>query len=177
MLVQLGDLLRETVEAAPDAEVPLTEELDFLDRYLAIERIRFGGRLGVSFEVSEDAEHALVPSLILQPLVENAVHHAFARHSSARALVVRAAMDGECLCLEVEDDGPGLPPGWTFDDRARTGLRNVQARVDLANRVSRPMEFACLPLRRVSGCGYSRSAAGLRSRPLDGTGVPGAHRR
>lgn len=53
-------------------------------------------------------------------------------------------MDGPCLCLEVEDDGPGLPPGWTFDDRARTGLRNVQARVDLANRESRPMEFASL---------------------------------
>jgi two-component system, LytTR family, sensor kinase len=144
MLIQLGDLLRETVEGAPDAEVPLTEELDFLDRYLAIERMRFGGRLAVSFEVTEDAEDALVPSLILQPLVENAVHHAFARHSSARTLVVRAAMDGPWLCLEVEDDGPGLPPGWTFDDRARTGLRNVQARVDLANRESRPMEFASL---------------------------------
>jgi two-component system, LytTR family, sensor kinase len=144
MLIQLGDLLRETVEAAPDAEVPLTEELDFLDRYLAIERMRFGGRLAVSFEVTEEAEHALVPSLILQPLVENAVHHAFARHSSARTLVVRAAMDGPCLRLEVEDDGPGLPSGWTFGDRARTGLRNVQARVDLANRGSRPMEFASL---------------------------------
>ncbi|HTD60838.1 MAG TPA: histidine kinase [Gemmatimonadaceae bacterium] len=144
MLTQLGDLLRETLDAAPDAEVPLTAELDFIDRYLAIERMRFDGRLVVSFEVTEDAERARVPSLILQPLVENAVHHAFARHSSARRLVVRAAMEGPWLRLDVEDDGPGLPPGWTFDDRARTGLRNVQARVDLANRASRAMEFAGL---------------------------------
>jgi two-component system LytT family sensor kinase len=144
MLIQLGDLLRETVDAAPDAEVPLTEELDFIDRYLAIERMRFDGRVTVTFEVAEDAERARVPSLILQPLVENAVHHAFARFSSARSLVVRAAMEGSWLRLEVEDDGPGLPAGWTYEARAGTGLRNVQARMDLANRAPRPIEFVSL---------------------------------
>jgi two-component system LytT family sensor kinase len=144
MLIQLGDLLRETVDGAPDAEVRLIDELDFIDRYLAIERMRFDGRLTVTFSVSVDAERARVPSLILQPLVENAVHHAFARFSSARTLVVRAAMEGSWLRLEVEDDGPGLPVGWTYEGRARTGLRNVQARVDLVNHASRPIEFVSL---------------------------------
>jgi two-component system LytT family sensor kinase len=144
MLTRLADLLRETLDAAPDAEVTLAEELDFLDRYLAIEQARFDGRVTVAFEVVEEAELALVPSLILQPLVENAVHHAFARYSNARTLIVRAVVEGMWLKLEVDDDGPGLPAQWTFDGDARTGLKNVQARVDLANCTSRPLEFVRL---------------------------------
>jgi|HubBroStandDraft_6_1064221.scaffolds.fasta_scaffold09768_2 two-component system LytT family sensor kinase len=144
MLIRLADLLRETLDVAPDAEVTLAEELDFLDRYLAIEQARFDGRVSVTFEVVEAAEQALVPSLILQPLVENAVHHAFARHSSARTLTVRAAVEGVWLRLEVEDDGPGLPVHWTYEGDARTGLRNVQARIDLANCAPRPVEFVRL---------------------------------
>jgi LytS/YehU family sensor histidine kinase len=144
MLIALADLLRETFAAAPDAPVTLVQELDFIDRYLSIERVRFGDRLAVSYEVTPEAETRLVPTLILQPLVENAIHHAFARHSSTRTLVVRGVVDGPWLRLDVEDDGPGLPPEWTFEARAGTGLRNVQARVDLANRRSRPLEFTRL---------------------------------
>jgi two-component system LytT family sensor kinase len=146
VLAQLGELLRGTLDVAAEAEVPLARELDFLDRYLSIERVRFEDRLTVRFEVAEDLEDAVVPSLILQPLVENSIHHALAPHSSARTLTIRADAEGDVLYLEVEDDGPGLPPGWTYDRNARTGLTNVQARVNLANDAPRPIEFlSCRP--------------------------------
>jgi two-component system, LytTR family, sensor kinase len=142
MLVQLADLVRETLDTAPEADVSLAQELDFIDRYLAIERVRFEDRLAVSYEISEEAEQVLVPNLILQPLVENAIHHAFARHSSARSIVVRGTIEGRWLRVDVEDDGPGLPSEWQFETWARTGLRNVQSRLDLANGIARPMEFS-----------------------------------
>jgi len=139
VLARLGDLLRETLDSDP-ANVTLARELDLLDRYLSIERVRFEERLTVRFEVAEELEDVIVPSLLLQPLVENAIHHALS-HSTALTLVIRASADADLLYLEVEDDGPGLPPGWTFERYARTGLSNVQARVNLANGEPRPIEF------------------------------------
>jgi two-component system LytT family sensor kinase len=139
VLARLGDLLRETLDF-DSANVTLTRELDLLDRYLNIERVRFEERLTVRFEVADELEDAIVPSLLLQPLVENAIHHALS-HSAALTLIIRASADIDLLYLEVEDDGPGLPPGWTFERHARTGLANVQARVNLANDEPRPIEF------------------------------------
>jgi two-component system LytT family sensor kinase len=162
VLAQLGALLRETLDSGADADVTLAREVDFVDRYLAIERVRFEERLAVRFEIPEDVRDALVPSLILQPLVENAIHHALAPLASARTLIIRAGTQGDLLHLDVEDDGPGLPPNWTFSESARTGLANVQARVNLAGEVHRPIEFRSqhgqglcvritLPLRRAGG--------------------------
>ncbi|HVT39901.1 MAG TPA: histidine kinase [Gemmatimonadaceae bacterium] len=159
VLVQIGELLRTTLTSSSAIEVPLVEEIAFLDRYLGIERLRFEDRLTVCFEVPEELERALIPSLILQPLVENAIHHGFSADSAARRITVRAAEREERLELEVEDDGAGLPNGWTFGSSAGTGLSNVQARVDLANTGSHPLVFGpgragglcvrlVLPLRR-----------------------------
>jgi two-component system, LytTR family, sensor kinase len=143
-LVQLGELFRDMLQSTRDDEVPMTEEFDLLDRYLAIERVRFDGRLTVRFEISEEAETVMVPSLILQPLVENAIVHAFAAHSTARALIVRARVVASRTIVEVEDDGPGLPDDWVFEAAAHTGLRNVQARVDLVNGAPTPLVFSNL---------------------------------
>jgi two-component system, LytTR family, sensor kinase len=140
-LAQLANLLRDMLRSTRREEVPLTEELEFLDRYLGIERVRFTDRLTVSYEVSVRAETAIVPSLLLQPLVENAIHHAIGQHSSARNLVLRAQVANGQLVIEVEDDGPGLPPEWTFESSAHTGLRNVQARVNLVNGRNTPLEL------------------------------------
>jgi two-component system LytT family sensor kinase len=139
VLARLGDLLRETLDSDTE-EVTLARELDLLDRYLSIERVRFEERLNVRFEVTDGLEDAIVPTLLLQPLVENAIHHALA-HSPALTLVIRATGKDQLLYLEVEDDGPGLPAGWTFERSARTGLANVQGRVNLANALARPIEF------------------------------------
>jgi two-component system, LytTR family, sensor kinase len=164
MLIRIADLLRESLDSAADAEVTLSDELEFIDRYLAIEQVRFDGRLSLAYEVSEAAERALVPSFILQPLIENAVHHVFARHSSARLLVVRAAIEGTALVLDVEDDGPGLPAGWRFDASAGTGLRSVQARIDLVSHRPRTLQLVNLVptglrVRLVLDCRYATREA------------------
>jgi len=98
--------------------VPLTVELDVLDRYLAIMRARFGQRLVVTTAIDEGAREALVPSMFLQPLVENSIRHGNATITGAGRVEVRASRDGDSLVLEVEDDGPGRPAG----DEPRTGF-------------------------------------------------------
>jgi two-component system LytT family sensor kinase len=116
MLGALSDLLRSSLKTVRTDEVPLREELDLLDRYLAILRARFGERLAVSIEADPAAADALVPSLLLQPLVENAIRHGSAEKDGGGAVAVRARRDGPRLILEVEDDGPG--------DARRNGARS-----------------------------------------------------
>jgi two-component system, LytTR family, sensor kinase len=133
VLVQLSALLRSTLDRSAAAEVPLSEEIDFLDRYLAIERIRFQDRLQVEIQADDDALAGVVPNLILQPLVENAVRHGIARRTDARCLTIRAARQNGSLVLEVEDDGPGLPGGWTLarpNGTGGVGLTNVRSRLE-----------------------------------------------
>lgn len=103
-----------------------------MDRYLAIEQVRFQDRLRVDIHADDDALSAVVPNLILQPLVENAVRHGIARRTDARCLTIRAARENGSLVLEVEDDGPGLPPGWTLTppDGSGVGLTNVRSRLE-----------------------------------------------
>ena len=132
VLVELSALLRTTLDRSAAPEVPLSEEIDFMDRYLAIEQIRFQDRLRVDIHADDDALSAVVPNLILQPLVENAVRHGIARRTDARCLTIRAARENGSLVLEVEDDGPGLPPGWTLTppDGSGVGLTNVRSRLE-----------------------------------------------
>jgi two-component system LytT family sensor kinase len=107
MLDQLAELLRASLRTAQSDEVPLGEELALLDRYLAIQRARFGDRLDVSIQVEPGAGSLLVPSLLLQPLVENAIRHGNAERAGRGAIAVRARQEDGSLLLEVEDDGPG----------------------------------------------------------------------
>jgi two-component system LytT family sensor kinase len=107
MLDQLAELLRASLRTAQSDEVPLGEELALLDRYLALLHARFGSRLEVDLQLDPDAANALVPSLFLQPLVENAIRHGNAEREGRGAVAVRARREGQTLILEVEDDGPG----------------------------------------------------------------------
>jgi LytS/YehU family sensor histidine kinase len=111
MLDQLAELLRAALRTAQTDEVPLGEELAILGSYLAILRARFGERLQVTTEMEAGLEGALVPSLLLQPLVENAVRHGSVERFGRGRIEVRARRVGERLLVEVEDDGPGAPPG------------------------------------------------------------------
>jgi sensor histidine kinase YesM len=97
-----------TLERLGDQEVTLEEELDFLRKYLDIERTRFADRLVVRFDISPETLPALVPTLLLQPLVENAIKHGVARKSGAGHIDVRAHREGDKLWIEVRDDGVGL---------------------------------------------------------------------
>lgn len=107
MLDQLAELLRASLRTAQTDEVPLREELALLDLYLALLRARFGERLGVELQLDPEVSSALVPSLILQPLVENAIRHGNAERVGRGTVAVRARREEGRLILEVEDDGPG----------------------------------------------------------------------
>lgn len=125
MLEQLGELLRLSLDHADDQEISLDDEIAFLERYLGIQEARFEDRLTVALDVEPDARRALVPTFLLQPLVENAVQHGVAQRSAAGSVNVKAWRDNGSLRLRVADDGPGLPPGWTEG----VGLANTRERL------------------------------------------------
>ncbi|MEO8199647.1 MAG: histidine kinase [Gemmatimonadota bacterium] len=129
MLAGLSDLLRYMLEDGRPTEVTLRDELTFIERYLAIEQVRFQDRLRVTFAADPDTLEAIVPTLILQPIVENAIRHGISRRSQAGQIMVRASRLGGDLILQVEDDGPGMSPGVTPDPGTGVGLRNTCARL------------------------------------------------
>jgi sensor histidine kinase YesM len=124
----LGDLLRSTLATAGVQVVTLREELTFLRRYLEIEEIRFEDRLRVRFEIDPAVEECLVPNLILQPLVENAVRHAVEPNLAAGSVTVRGRADGAVLELAVLDDGPGMAGNGTGGNGI--GLSTTRARLE-----------------------------------------------
>lgn len=129
MISQLGDLLRMTLETAGVQETPLAQELDFLRHYLAIEQTRFQDRLTVTLSIEPETLDAMVPSLIMQPLVENAIHHGIALRPEARSIEIKSWRDHGQLCLRVADDGPGISRD-KFPLREGVGLTNTRQRLN-----------------------------------------------
>jgi sensor histidine kinase YesM len=111
------------------AEVPLSEELVFLGRFVDIELVRFGDRLRVTWDIEPEARAALVPPLILQPLVENALRHGISRRPGPATLRISARRSGLHLELAVRDSGDGLTPNDSCDGREGIGLSNTRARL------------------------------------------------
>lgn len=130
ILVQLGELLRQLLRSDAPQEVPLRDELALLETYLDIQRVRFGDRLQVAWDVPDDVRDALVPQLVLQPLVENALQHGIARRSRAGRLDIAAARRGDQLHLTVCDDGPGVAPSFSLAAATGVGLRNTRERLE-----------------------------------------------
>ena len=116
-LTRVSELLRATLDTSGRPEITVREEIGMVERYVDIQRVRFGDRLQVAFDVDPASLDRLVPSFILQPLVENAVRH------GGGTIAIRAR-DG---MLEVEDNGPGFDPAAV---RAGIGLANVRARLE-----------------------------------------------
>ena len=127
MIAGLSELLRLTLESSGAQEVSLKQELDFLERYLDIEQIRFGDRLRVQMNIEPAALRARVPNLLLQPLVENAIRHGIAPRAEAGLVEIRATRENGMLRLQVHDDGPGLPDGDGLHNGV--GLTNTMARL------------------------------------------------
>jgi len=132
MIARLGDFLRLTLDSAAAQEVPLRQELEFLNCYLDIERTRFRDRLTTQIEAEPQVLDCVVPNLILQPIVENAIRHGVSQRASCGHVEVRAARAGDALRLEVRDNGRGLPEGVGVA-RAKqgggVGLANTRARL------------------------------------------------
>ena len=129
MIEHLGDLLRLSLESKDRQEVPLAEEMAFLEHYLAIQKIRFGDHLRIETQIAPEVKYASVPCLFVQPLVENAIRHGISRRASGGTVIVSAHRDGNRLDIRVLDDGVGLPAGWTLENSGGVGLSVTRQRV------------------------------------------------
>jgi two-component system, LytTR family, sensor kinase len=127
MIARLSELLRAALDSSDAQEVTLRQELDFLGRYLEIEQTRFGNRLAVNIDAAPDTLDAQVPSLIMQPLVENAIRHGIEPHARPGRIELRARRQGDELTLEVLDNGDGFPAGGPVSEGI--GLSNTRARL------------------------------------------------
>ena len=127
MLVRLSELLRITMSHTGAPETTLRDEVAFLERYLDIEKIRFRNRLDVVIDIAPDTIDAQVPSLILQPMVENAMRHGVEPHAKMGLIELRAAREGANLVLTVADNGSGIPEGGF--KREGIGVANTRARL------------------------------------------------
>lgn len=130
MMAELGGLLRFSLDHADRQEITLAEELEFLENYLSIERMRFEDQLTVEVEAAPETLEALVPSFLLQPLVENAIRHGITTRAAAGHIQVRASRANGRLSLQVRDDGVGLPEGWRLAEHGGVGLSNTVARLE-----------------------------------------------
>ena len=140
MIGQLSDLLRHSMDGASAPEVSLREELDLLGRYVDIMRMRFADQLAVETRVDPEALDALVPNMILQPLVENAIKHGVEQRADGGCVEIEAALDGSTLVLRVRDNGPvparsmnrpavDAPKETEGDGRGGVGLQNTMERL------------------------------------------------
>jgi two-component system, LytTR family, sensor kinase len=131
MLERLSSLLRITLAKGQAQRIPLQEEMEVVQLYVSIQQLRFGDRVSHSVEVEPEAWDALVPSMILQPIVENAYVHGIARSVGKGTITIKASVEGDKLCISIRN--AGCVPG-SFGDtlkRQGVGIANVKARLEL----------------------------------------------
>jgi signal transduction histidine kinase len=129
LIVRLGELLRQVLQSSTLQEVPLADELALVRGYVEIEQMRLGERLRVKWEIDPATLPARVPSLVLQPLIENAIQHGIAAMVGEGALTISARRDGDFLRLQVHDTGPGLKDP-ASERSAGIGLSNTRTRLE-----------------------------------------------
>jgi LytS/YehU family sensor histidine kinase len=179
MILRLGDLLRDTLFAQTPSLVTVDRDLALLEKYLDIERMRFGDRMRVEIEVDPRAVTAMVPTFVLQLLVENALKHAMDLHTGRVRVRVRAAVEKDGLSLTVRDDGPGLSEEVGGIERG-IGLRNIQRRLealfpgDHVLRLRNTEEGGCEALVRIP---FSPAGSDTNGRPTDAARSGGAASR
>ena len=125
MIVQLSNFLRYSLDNDPIKRVTLKDEMEALKLYLNIEKTRFGDRLKVCFEIDPKAELVRIPSLILQPLAENAIKYAIAPMEEGGTITIKARRDEDCVIIELDDNGPGMPEFKYDGESTGVGLRNT----------------------------------------------------
>ena len=137
MIAGLSDFLRHTLERSTRQEVPLSEELEFAEKYLRIQKIRFADRLQLDVDVPPGLYQARVPSLILQPIVENAVKHGIAKRAQGGRIRIAASRDQDRLTLTVSNDGPRLLPAAL----SGSGIGHTHVRTRLTNLYGGAFDF------------------------------------
>jgi signal transduction histidine kinase len=146
MITRLGDLLRLTVDNAQAHEVTLAQEMDFLEAYLEIQRTRFHDRLEVHLNVADDVREALVPNLLLQPLVENAIRHGTASTGGLGVILVKAVRVDGRLRMEVHDNGTGPQRPERPRSRQGVGVKNTRQRLEQMYGADALLELSHCPI-------------------------------
>src|SRR5690606_33424470 len=130
MVSRLSDFLRYSLDKDPIKKVPLEQEIQAIEMYLDIEKVRFEDRLTVSWDVAGEACEALVPSLILQPIIENAIKYAIAKTEQGGQISISAKAFGRDLLIEVTDNGPGADiSNGQLQRHGGVGLSNIRERL------------------------------------------------
>ena len=132
MLTKLSKFLRYSLDHAPLDQVTLAHEIETSKLYLDIEKVRFGERLKVEITVADKAQQALVPSMLLQPLIENSIKHGLSKLEQGGVIKITADVEQDNLVLTVVDNGPGIPESMTDDsqlDFSGVGLSNIRNRL------------------------------------------------
>ena len=128
LIAGFSDILRHLLSNG-ERRLALRDELQLVERYLEIQRVRFADRLKVAVELDPNVADARVPLLVVQPLVENAIRHGLAQQVEPGRVTIRAAREGDSTRIDVDDTGTGLPPGWSLPATDGTGLRNLSSRL------------------------------------------------
>ena len=129
MLAQIGDFLRTMLDTETKLEIPLSEEVAFIEQYLAIEQTRLGSRLHTDVSISAETLDAMVPSMLLQPLVENAVRHGVAPCLEGGGIKIRSHRDGIHLKLIIRNSGPADQATLQRHPTTGVGLSNTAERL------------------------------------------------
>ena len=127
MIARLSELLRRVIEDPKRQLVTLAEEMEFSINYIEIQKVRFNDRLLLNVDVAKELLSARVPSLLLQPLLENAVKHGISRRAQGGAIRISAARSNGTLTLRVYNDGPAFPP--YAENTSGVGMSNIRARL------------------------------------------------
>lgn len=122
MLASISEFLRMILRSSAEPKVTVERELSLLHHYIEIQHVRFGDKLKVTFDVDDSLATALVPSLLLQPIVENAIRHGIGPRASGGVVVVRMSANGDMLCIDVEDNGVGPSTRHVRERNRGTGL-------------------------------------------------------
>ena len=131
MVMRLSEFLRYTLDQDPMKKVTVAQEIEALNLYLSIETMRFGPRLTIEFAVDDSAQDALMPSLLLQPLIENAIKYAVAPREEGGRVAITGRVYGGMLHLSVTDDGPGMIDATRLTNGLGVGIRNTRERLDV----------------------------------------------
>lgn len=130
MIEDLSVLLRQSLDCKDRTEITLAQELTLLEHYLSIQRVRFAERLEVRMEIEPETLATMVPPMLLQPLVENAIRHGIERRMSGGTITISAAAVGDQLHIHVLDDGVGVPRNWRMENATGLGIRVTRERLE-----------------------------------------------
>jgi LytS/YehU family sensor histidine kinase len=148
MIVGLSEFLRRGLEDSHRAQVSLAEEIEYLQRYLYLQKLRFGARLQVTIDIPPELSGARVPTLLLQPLVENAIKHGIAKRAAGGKIGISGIKENGTLRLGIYNDAPDSPVDWKAPGTG-VGLSNLRARLNILHGSATQLELTPLGNRGV----------------------------